>query len=37
LEVAASVSERKGPPLAHARGHTFYETALGRVFKLDGT
>ena len=29
--VAASVSERKGPPLAHARGHTFNETALEQV------
>ena len=27
---SASVSERKGPLLAHARGHTFYETAGGR-------
>ena len=26
------MSERKEPPLAHATGHTFNETALARIF-----
>ena len=32
--VAASVSERKVPPLSHARGHTFYEPALAGTFPV---